>query len=258
MRAKNTVSCGSSSRSETKLLLARIFRLGASARPAGENCALGWVFMLALIALARPAGAAEEQDEWSRLEQEMAQQQQALEVNEGELQILEHPPEAASHFHHTRLSITEQSLRNGWVKMYQCHSDLDKVDSSQIVYQAEKISNIRVLSTQNISSVWVEGHTVQMKGIASGSKICLSADRRALSNEEGRYYLRLGPFIRRFLDGYYPMHVRVEVCYPDALELVSSSPVNAIRRVKDNIRCADIDVWVVGELNMEFVFVDAR
>ncbi len=258
MRAKNTVSCGSPSRSGAKIPLARIFRHSASARPAGENCALGCVFLLALVVLARPTGAAEEQDEWSRLEQEMAQQQQALEVNEGELQLLEHPPEAASHFHHTRLSITEQSLRNGWVKMYQCHSDLDKVDSSQIVYQPEKISNIRVLSTQNISSVWVEGHTVQMRGIASGSKICLSADRRAVINEEGSYYLRLGPFIRRFLDGYYPMHVRVEACYPDSLELVRSSPVNAIQRVKDNTRCADIDVWVVGELNMEFVFVDKQ
>ena len=256
MSAKNNVSCGSSSRAGPKLLLARIFRQGARALASGENCGLGCVFLLVLAVLARPAGAAEEQDEWSRVEQEIAQQQRALEVNEGELQLLEHPPEAASHFHHTRLLITEQSLRNGWVKMYQCHSDLDKVDSSQIVYQAEKISNIRVLSTQNISSVWVEGHTVQMKGIASGSKICLSADRRALSNEQGRHYLRLGPFIRRFLDGYYPMRVRVEVCFPDSLELVSSSPVNAIQRVKNNTRCADIDVWVVGELNMEFVFVN--
>jgi hypothetical protein len=95
-----------------------------------------------------------------------------------------------------------------------------------------------------------------MKGIATGSKICISADRKALSNEEGRYHLKLGPFIRRFLDGYYPMHVRVEVCYPNSLELVSSRPVKALQHAKNETRYADIDVWVVGELNIELVFVD--
>lgn len=258
MSAKNNVSCGSSSRAGAKLPLARIFHQGARARPSCVKCGLGFVFLLAVVVLAQSTEAAVEQDEWSRLEQELVQQRQALEVNEGELQLLEQLPEAVSHFHHTRLLITEQSLRDGWVTMYQCHSDLDKVDSSQIVYQPEQISNIRVLSTQNIGSVWVEGHTVQMKGIASGSKICLSADRRALSNEQARYYLRLGPFIRRFLDGYYPMHVRVEICYPDSLELVSSSPVMAMQRAKNDTRYADIDLWVVGELNIEFVFVDTQ
>jgi hypothetical protein len=218
-----------------------------------------WNFLLIAAGIWwRPTAVADEQDEWSRLEQEMALQQQALEVNEGELQLLDRPPEAASHFHHTRLLITEQSLRDGWLRMYQCHSDLDKVDSSQIVYQPEQISNIRVLSSQNIGSVWVEGHTVQMKGIASGSKICLSADRRALSNEQGKYRLRLGPFIRRFLDGYYPMHVRVEVCFPETLQLISSSPVKAMQRAENDTRYADIDVWVVGELNIEFLFIDTQ
>jgi hypothetical protein len=237
MRTKNNVSGGLSSRAGAKILLAT-------------------VFLCFLEVFLEPMASAAAQDEWSRLELEWAQEERALGVNEGELQLLDQPPEVASHFHHTRLLIREQSLRTGWVTMYQCHSDLDKVASSQIVYQPDRISNIRVLSSQNIGSVWVEGHTVQMKGIATGSKICISADRKALSNEEGRYHLKLGPFIRRFLDGYYPMHVRVEVCYPNSLELVSSRPVKALQHAKNETRYADIDVWVVGELNIELVFVD--
>lgn len=235
MRAKNNVQRGVSSRAGVKILLQLVFL-----------CL--WVVLMLPWPLAAAA------DEWSRIEQEMVLEQQALGVNEGELQLLDEVPEVTSHFHHTRLMITEPSLHDGWVAMYQCHSDLDKVSSSQIVYDQDHISNIRIASSQNIESAWVEGHTVQMLGIAAGSKICIYADRRALTYEEGRYYLRLGPFTRRFLDGYYPMHVRVEVCYPNYLKLVSTSPTKVRLHSNKTNAFADIDVWVVGRLNIELVF----
>lgn len=238
MRAKNNVQTGVSSRAGAKIL-----------RHVAALC----FFVASLGAL----GLAMAQDDWSQLEQEMVLEQKALEANEGELRLLEHPPQVASHFHHTRLIIDAQSLRDGWLTMYQCHSDLDKVSSSQIVYQPKRIDNIRVMSSRNIDAAWVEEHTVQMRGIAAESEICISAERRALEFENGVYYLRLGPFVRRFLDGYYPMHVRVEVSYPDYLRLVSSSPVKALVHTKLNFKTADIDVWVVGELNVEFSFAEA-
>ena len=193
-------------------------------------------------------------DDWSVIEEEAALEQRAREVNEGELQLLDRPPEAAAHLHQNRLLITERSLRDGWVAMYQCHSNLDKVSASQIVYNKERIRNIRVLSSQNIGSALVEGHTVQMKDIAAESEICISADKRVLSYEKGKYYLRLGPFMRRFLDGYYPMHVQVEVSYPDFLQLVSASPVDALRRTSGRTSYADFDLWVIGKLDIELVF----
>ncbi len=193
-------------------------------------------------------------DDWSVIEKEMALEQRAREVNEGELQVLDRPPEAAAHNHQNRLIITGQSLKDGWVTMYQCHSKLDKVSASQIVYNRDRIRNIKVLSSQNIGSAHVEGPTVQMKDIAAESKICISADKRALSYDKGRYYLKLGPFMRRFLDGYYPMHVQLEVCYPAFLQLVSSSPVDALQHTSGRASYANIDLWVVGKLDIELVF----
>jgi hypothetical protein len=206
----------------------------------------------------QPVAAAEE--DWSRIDEQMELEQRALEVNEGELQLLEQPPAAAAHYHHNRMMITEQSLKDGWVTMYQCHSDLDKVHASQIVYDADHIRDIEIQSAVNIGSARVEGNTVQMTDIEAESEICISADKRALSYADGSYYLRLGPFMRRFLDGYYPMHVRVEVCYPDIIELVKTKPVNAINHwntAKQRFH-ADIDVWVVGKLDIEFVFRSKR
>jgi len=107
---------------------------------------------------------------------------------------------------------------------------------------------------QNIGSARVDGHTVQLKDIAAESNICISADKRALSYDKGRYYLKLGPFMRRFLDGYYPMHVQIEVCYPAFLRLVSASPVDALQHTRGKTSYANIDIWVVGELDIELVF----
>jgi hypothetical protein len=239
MSAKNNVQNGLSSRAGVKIL--QIF----------FPLCCGVILMLAVLSTAAV-------DDWSVIEEEAALEQRAREVNEGELQLLDRPPETAAHLHQNRLLITEQSLRDGWVAMYQCHSNLDKVSASQIVYNKERIRNIRVLSSQNIGSVRVEGHTVQMKDIAAESEICISADKRALSYEKGKYYLKLGPFMRRFLDGYYPMHVQVEVRYPAFLQLVSASPVDALRHTSGKTSYADFDLWVVGKLDIELVFSNKR
>ena len=214
------------------------------------------IFFLLLcgVILMPPVFAAAAVDDWSVIEDEMALEQRAREVNEGELQLLDRPPEAAAHYHQNRLMITEQSLSDGWVTMYQCHSDLDKVSAMQIVYEKDRIRNIKLLSTQNIGSARVEGHTVQMKDISAESSICISADKKALGYEKGKYYLKLGPFMRRFLDGYYPMHVQLEVCYPAFLQLVSASPVDALQHTRGKTSYADIDLWVVGKLDIELVF----
>ncbi len=239
MSAKNNVQNGVSSRAGVKI--PRIFSLLFS----------GVILMLPVL----PTAAV---DDWSVIEEEMALEQRAREVNEGELRLLDKPPEAEAHHHQNRLMITERSLSDGWVTMYQCHSNLDKVAASQIVYNKDRIRNIKVLSSQNIGSAWVEGHTVQMKDITAESKICISADKRALSYEKGKYYLKLGPFMRRFLDGYYPMHVEIEVSYPVFLKLISASPVDALRHTNGRKSYADIDLWVVGKLDIELVFSSKR
>ena len=239
MSAKNNVQNGVSSRAGVKIL--QIFFL----------LCCGVILMLPVLSTAAV-------DDWSEIEEEAALEQRAREVNEGELQLLDKPPEAAAHLHHNRLMITERSLRDGWVTMYQCHSNLDKVSASQIVYNKERIRNIRVLFSQNIGSARVEGHTVQMKDIAAESEICISADKRALSYEKGKYYLKLGPFMRRFLDGYYPMHVQVEVSYPAFLQLVRTSPVDVLHHTSGRTSYADFDLWVVGRLDIELVFSNKR
>ena len=186
---------------------------------------------------------------------EMELEERSLEVNEGELQLLDVPPEEPVHYHHNRLFISGDSLATGWVVLYQCHTGLDRVPSLQIVYNKQRTRNLKIESVRNIAMARVEGHTVQLEHVGQDSKLCITAETRALEKAERSYYLKNGPYMRQFLDGFYPMRVRVEVFYPVALlELKSIKPVEAEASTKTDEGYADLDVWSVGRLFTEFEF----
>ncbi|MEW8584875.1 MAG: alpha/beta hydrolase, partial [Candidatus Thiodiazotropha sp.] len=63
-------------------------------------------------------------------------------VNEGELEILDSPPEEPVHHHINRIQIGEDSLRDGWVDLHQCHRHIDPVPLLEIVYHPQRIRHI--------------------------------------------------------------------------------------------------------------------
>lgn len=180
---------------------------------------------------------------------------QIEEVNEGALEILVVPPEKPVHFHFNQLYITRESLRDGWLALSQCHENLDPVPELQIVYNRERIRDLMITSSKNIKKSWVEGHSVQLEDVQHESKVCIKAETRALQKEGDKIYVRNGPFMRRFLDGYYPMHVRVEVSYSEKLlELINTRPV--VKHNDSDENNAVIDLWFNGKLKTEFEFVE--
>ena len=77
-------------------------------------------------------------------------------------------------------------------------------------------------SSGNIEQSWVEDNTVQLRNVQENARLCVQAWTRALkSNGDGSYSLRNGPFMRRFLDGYYPMRVSMQIDYASSgLQLI--------------------------------------
>lgn len=133
-------------------------------------------------------------------------------VNEGELRFITAPLGKPVHHHQNRITIDDASLETGWIHLEQCHIHLDAVPSSQVVYRDGYVRGLEVLKAQNIGRAWVEGATVQLENVSPDALLCIKADTRALSAREGdSYFLRNGPFHRRFLDGYYPMRVSLSV-----------------------------------------------
>lgn len=186
------------------------------------------VLLALLVPLWPLAGTAAPPDDDTWLEDDAwfddDSEQRALAVNEGELAFLTTPPQRAVHHHANELRIEPQSLSHGWVGVRQCHDNLDPVPALQIVFG--DIRDIEIVETRDLGRAWVDGNSIQVEDIRPGARLCLEAQTRALHPlGNGQYELRTGPYMRRFLDGYYPMRVSVDVRYPATLTAQLVTPV---------------------------------
>lgn len=147
-------------------------------------------------------------------------------VNEGQLQFLVTLPAKPVHHHQNRIRIDTDSLASGWVSLSQCHDHLDAVPSAQITFREGFVRDLRVVAITNIKDAWIEGASVQLRHVEPGARLCLSAQIRALRNTGNGYFnLINGPYMRKFLDGYYPMRVTLDIDYPaQVLTLIDISP----------------------------------
>lgn len=165
----------------------------------------------------------EELEDWF----ESDNSESASHVNEGELTFLTRLTDAKPvHHHQNKVSITADTIRTGWVKLTQCHENLDQVSRLQITFRPGYVRDMQVSEQHNVAEAWVEGHTVQLRDIGAEARICLQAHTQALKdNGNGFFGLANGPYMRKFLDGYYPMRVSMHISYPEELlQVVNVSP----------------------------------
>jgi hypothetical protein len=204
--------------------------------------------------------AAAEEEPWPDFP-EANLEQRLTEISDGELVFLAEAPVEPAHHHENRISILPASLDSGWVVMEQCHRNLDQVSLLEIVYHPERIRDIRILTSHNIDQSRVLGPRVELRGVQANATLCLSAQSRALHQlSPGRYQLRNGPYMRRFLDGYYPLHLSIEIDYPPhLLSLQSARPQTkdapAYHLEPGRIRW---EAWFRGRLNTVFTFSSSR
>jgi hypothetical protein len=178
-------------------------------------------------------------------------------VNEGELTFLTTPPEKPTLHSDNRLTINATSLQDGWVGMAQCYNHLDAVKDAQVVYQYQQLRNLKVEKTQNIEKAWTQGQSVQLHNTQKGASLCVSAEVRIFyKNADNSYTLKNGPFQRRFLDGYYPMHVSLAITYPqEMLTFITSNPANQPGfTVTSGPGEVQVDAWFEGKLFTELTF----
>ena len=171
-------------------------------------------------------------------------------INNGELNFLVQPPGKPVHHHHNTFIIQKSSINTGWIKLLQCHNNLDKVLRVQIVYNKDRIRDLRITEHKNIGQAQVEGHTVQLTDVKRNASLCVEAESRALiAQEDGTYVLQNGPFMRKFLDGYFPMHVSIDIQFPANLSFIGIEPVEQQGfRVITGKQSLHLDTWFEGRL----------
>ncbi|MDX2464152.1 MAG: hypothetical protein QNK31_06545 [Porticoccus sp.] len=184
------------------------------------KCPLKLVFLFFEIigpALANEPMTSDELEKWF-VEDINDDEARAMAVNEGKLEFLIKRPSKAVHSSRNILTIDKESIETGWVGLIQCHQNLGAVAEMQVVYRYKRMRNLRVDSFEGIKRAWVEGSSVQLVDIKRGAKICIQAEVGILySRPDGSLILKNGPFHRKYFDGYYPMHVNLEIRYPMGL-----------------------------------------
>jgi len=181
------------------------------------------VALAACMTLALPLATATEPDPF---DDDSLWDPPRYESNRGNLNFLTAPPDAPVHHHQNQITLAASSLADGWVTLRQCHNDIDRVRRAQILYNAATTRDIEIESQNNIEETWVEGASVQLRRVQPDAELCIRARSQMLRIlGDGLYVLENGPFMRRYLDGYFPMRVTVAVNWGDLdLSLAESEP----------------------------------
>lgn len=183
-------------------------------------------------------------------------------VNEGEIAFLAGSPHEDSHSHMNHLVITTESLQTGWVKVRQCHKNLDALDALQINFSDKTTKNHSIVSFSNIERAWVDRSNIELEGISKDAELCLTLDTQNLHfGEDGILRVKNGPYMRQFLDGYYPLHVTLDVSYPcQKLRFIKTRhrPQHGFsvseQAFKEHGCQVSIDAWFEGKLYTELMF----
>jgi hypothetical protein len=178
-------------------------------------------------------------------------------ISGGKLKFLPEPPKTPVLHSLNVLNISKDSIENGWVLLEQCYEHLDPVPDTEVVYRYKSMRGLKVTSNRNIETVQVVGQSVQLTNITQNAALCVKAEVRIFhKNPNGTFSLVNGPFHRKFLDGYYPFHVTLNINYPSyLLKLVQTKPgEQAGFNIKKSENVILIDSYFEGMLNTEIIF----
>lgn len=147
---------------------------------------------------------------------------------EGELRFLAARPDPGAYHYQSRVTITPESLTTGVANLSTCHHALDPNGRIVIQFNTERVQDIRITEYKGIGDAQVQGNKVELRDVQRGATICIDLRSRVLDQvSPGQWRLRAGPLMRRYLDGYLPMHAQLQVQWPEGLlQVTSQEPAN--------------------------------
>ena len=179
-------------------------------------------------------------------------------VNTGDLHFLSTPVDASVLHSESRIRITPASLESGWVDLLQCYRNLDAVSKVELVFDYREMRGLAVVAKRGVGKAEVSGQSVQLEDVSKQASLCIEAQVRNLYRQaDGSYVLRNGPWMRKFLDGYYPFRVSLTVNYPQELvRFVRISPqVQPGFRIESTPGVIAFDAWFEGQLRTGIHFL---
>jgi hypothetical protein len=201
-------------------------------------------------------GLTPEQKAWLEDDSYFEMMQKIREVNEGDLQFVASFDARTAYHMKNEVMLNAQSLETGWGDMLQCHYNLDAVSVLEIVYGADTTKSLALVSQSNIERAQVSQGLVRLEGLKPGAQVCISGRTHALQKQGQQWVFSRGPFMRKFLDGYYPLQIDLKVSWPEnQLRLTETTPESSIgyRRI-DRPGEVQVRYQFEGRLQSRFVF----
>jgi hypothetical protein len=170
-----------------------------------------------------------------------------LNIGSEELHILTSAPAHPPFYHGKTLTLTGDSLETGWVTNRQCHRNFSKIPRLEINFREGSVRNLEIVRAENVGPHEVVGSGIKLEDVRPETVICLTGEARVLTRDDsGRYRLLTGPFFYKFLDGYFPVEVELNIHYSS--ELLSFSGSNPAPAPGVNV------TGRAGELRFQSVF----
>lgn len=177
-------------------------------------------------------------------------------VNDGQLNFLRDKPKENIFHSEINITIDQNSIDNGWVSLTQCYNNLDPVPRTAVVYRSYFFKNLKILSSKNIKTSKVSGHKVILNDISKNASLCIGANARNFyQNEDESFSLVNGPYHRKFLDGYFPYHLNLNIHYSPLLKFNDSVPKQQSGfKITQLANAILVDTLFEGKLKTEFRF----
>lgn len=177
-------------------------------------------------------------------------------VNDGQLNFIKNNSKKKIFHSEINITINQNSIDNGWTTLSQCYSNLDPVPRTAVTYRKNLIKNLRVLSSKHIKHAKVSGNKVILKDVSKEASLCIGASARNFyQNEDESFSLVNGPYHRKFLDGYYPYHLNLNIHFSPKLEFSYSAPKQQSGfQVKQLANSLLVETLFEGRLKTEFRF----
>jgi len=124
------------------------------------------------------------------------------------------------------LTVTPSSLKDGWVEFEQCHHQLDAINKVEVVYNPDNTRNLSVTQAQGIGQTNTLTASVVLKQVSAQAHVCIEGESQTLNKtQDQQWQLTRGPYMRKFFNGYYPMHLQENLSWdPSQISLTQPSP----------------------------------
>lgn len=186
----------------------------------------------------------------------------AMTVNDGQINWVSAEQTKGKYYLENKITVIPESLKTGWVKFIQCHNQLDPFYKVEVQYHSENTRNLQVQSHDLIDEVNIDNinQTAVLIEAKKGAKVCISGESKTMKATEKGYVIQRGPYMRKFLDGYYPMYLKESLDWsatPIELEQthIQTQPGRSFKYSQAN-KTLTAEYWFEGRLMPTYEFID--